>query len=209
MRHLLEGTLRNKEIVYVSDAGSPIVSDPGVDLVALVREMGGEVDTIPGPSAVIAALELSGLPSIPFHFHGFVARKKGDLEKFFIQLFKVKGTHIFFESPNRVQETARTFLQLPGHPDFVVCREITKLYQQTYCLKDLAQLEQAQNLDRGELVCLFHVTEEHNAKDEELMAMAQEVVDSGAQLKVLSKLLGKILDRPSKEIYQYIVQAKD
>lgn len=209
MESRLTGQLKNKEFVYVSDAGSPIISDPGVDLVKLVKQLGGEVDTIPGPSSMVAALELSGLPSIPFHFHGFVARKKGDLEKFFQQLLQIKGTHVFFESPNRVVETARCFLQMPEHPSLVICREITKLYQQTYVLHQLEDLENQQNLERGELVCLFHVDKDYTNVDQELVDLANEVIESGPQVKILSKLLSRILKYPAKEIYQRISQVKD
>ena len=91
-----------EEVFYFSEAGSPVVSDPGFPLVKLLMTLNINVRTRPGASSVIAALELSRLPSIPFSFHGFLPREIAKIEKALERASMMSGTHVFFESPRRI-----------------------------------------------------------------------------------------------------------
>ena len=117
-------------VVIVSDAGTPGISDPGSRLVAAVAAAGLEVTTAPGPSAVVAALSVSGLATERFCMEGFVARKAGDRERLYAQWARETRTIVFFESPQRL---GTTLAELAGHfPERRVCvaRELTKLHEE-------------------------------------------------------------------------------
>jgi len=128
---LLAELLGGTDVLLVSDAGMPAVSDPGYRLVAAAAAAGVRVTALPGPSAVTAALAISGLPSDRFVFEGFPPRKAGERARRFADLASEPRTLIFFESPRRV---AATLPELAGAfgPDrrAVVCRELTKTYEQ-------------------------------------------------------------------------------
>jgi len=128
MRLLEEG----KNIALVSDSGTPAISDPGSRLVSLVREQfsGVEVIVIPGPSAVTAALSVSGLPASEFLFLGFLPHKKGR-EKLFKEIAESKRTIVFYESPHRFMKTLG-FLEkyLDKKRKVTIARELTKIYEE-------------------------------------------------------------------------------
>ena len=130
--YLLNLLESGKSVALVSDAGTPGISDPGNKLVAAVYESGGQVKVVPGPSAVTAALSVSGLPSDKFVFLGFAPTKKGR-EKFFTQVADSAMTTVFYESTHRIE---RALEQLAGVLDsertVVVCRELTKMFESVY-----------------------------------------------------------------------------
>lgn len=132
INYLISLLKSGKSVALVSDAGTPGISDPGNKLVEAIYENDGQVVTVPGPSAVTAALSISGLPVDRFTFLGFVPTKKGR-EKFFTQIAESKVTTVFYESPYRI---IKTLEQLSGVLDsgrlVVVCRELTKMFESVY-----------------------------------------------------------------------------
>jgi 16S rRNA (cytidine1402-2'-O)-methyltransferase len=122
-----------KTLALVSDGGTPTISDPGMRLVARARkELGQEVDiiAIPGPSAVVAALSISGLPASEFLFLGFLPHKKGR-ETLFKEIADSKRTVVFYESPHRILKTLASLAEhLDASRTVVVARELTKLYEE-------------------------------------------------------------------------------
>lgn len=123
-----------KNLALVSDAGTPTISDPGVLLVSQVKEkFGSEVAVmpIPGPSAVIAALSVSGLPSSDFLFLGFLPHKKGR-ETLFKEIASSKRTVVFYESPHRILKTLSSLsANLTIYRKVIIARELTKIYEET------------------------------------------------------------------------------
>jgi len=119
-----------QNLAIVSDAGTPGISDPGGDLVSYLIEEGLEVEYVPGPSAVIASLVLSGLPSKAFLFHAYPPSKSNARKKLFSSFSKFKGSLVFFESPRRVLSSLSDMLQILGDRRVAVCREMTKLHQE-------------------------------------------------------------------------------
>jgi len=119
------------DILVVSDAGMPAVSDPGYRLVALAVERGIRVTVLPGPSAVLAALALSGLPVDRFCFEGFLPRKAGERASRIAELVAEPRTMVFFEAPHRLAATLEALAERLG-PDrsAAVCRELTKTYEE-------------------------------------------------------------------------------
>jgi 16S rRNA (cytidine1402-2'-O)-methyltransferase len=119
-----------KRIALVADAGTPAVSDPGYYLVRRLIEEGIEFTAVPGPSAVLTALVLSGLPTDRFTFFGYMPRKKGERERIIGEAGENRGTGIFFESPYRILKTLEVFERiLPGR-ELVVARELTKVHEE-------------------------------------------------------------------------------
>jgi len=122
---------RDVDVLVLSDAGMPTVSDPGYHLVAAAIEAGVTVTVIPGPSAVLTALAVSGLPTDRFTFEGFLPRKPGERASALGALADEQRTMVFFESPNRLAESLRAISHaLGGSRRVVVCRELTKLHEE-------------------------------------------------------------------------------
>ncbi len=119
-----------KNIALVSDAGTPGVSDPGYRLVKLASEKGVEVISIPGPSAAIAALSVSGLPTSSFAFFGFLPRSEKKRKEFLKEILEYPNTLIFYESPNKVLKTLSNILETLGDRQVSVSRELTKMFEE-------------------------------------------------------------------------------
>ena len=126
--HLIDILKDNKNIALVSDAGTPCISDPGYKIVNAAKIEGINVITIPGPSSVISALSISGLPSDKFYFEGFLPKKKGR-NKRFSYLEKLDCTIIIFESPRRLFKTLNDIFDVLGNRVVAVCKELTKLHE--------------------------------------------------------------------------------
>jgi len=118
------------DIALVSDAGTPLVSDPGYRLVNAAAEAGIPVVPIPGASALLCALSASGLPTDSFCFHGFLPRKSGERQRFLATLALSATVHVFYEAPHRILETLKDLEVVLGDPVVVVARELTKLHEE-------------------------------------------------------------------------------
>lgn len=128
---LLDAADEGQMVLVVSDAGTPTVSDPGFHLAKLAAERGVAVSPLPGPSAALAALSVSGLPTDRFIFEGFLPRKSGQAKQVLAQLATFGRTMIFFESPRRVAKTLNLMAEVFGSErEATVCRELTKTYEE-------------------------------------------------------------------------------
>lgn len=157
---LVEKLLAGQSIALVSDAGTPLISDPGYHLVNQCRQAGVKVVPLPGACAVITALSASGLPSDRFSFEGFLpAKSKGRKDKF-LDIAKAERTCIFYESPHRITESLQDMLAILGpERDVVLARELTKTFEtiQGLPLGELIEwIEEDDNRKRGEMVLLIH-----------------------------------------------------
>ena len=119
-----------KTLALTSDAGTPVISDPGMPLVAAVQDAGFEVIAVPGASAPVAALSISGLPAHAYYFGGFLPRKKGKIEGALQSLDALNATLIFFESPHRVVATLQHLAELYPDRQAAVARELTKHHEE-------------------------------------------------------------------------------
>ena len=114
----------------MSDAGTPTVSDPGGLLIRAAIEAGLRVEPVPGPSAVLTALAASGLPTDSFAFLGFPPVRSKDRKAWFSRVQEIRGTIVFFEAPHRIQATLHELERQIGDCEVVVCRELTKVYEE-------------------------------------------------------------------------------
>ena len=144
---------KGESIALVSDAGTPGISDPHYHLVQSALKEGFAINAIPGPSALLAALTVSGLPMDKFVFEGFLPRKKGRSAALEI-LANEKRTLVIFESPNRIQKTLRDLLKAFGNRKIAIARELTKMHEEVIRsnLEDLANQERKW---RGELTLVI------------------------------------------------------
>ena len=127
---ILSKLKEGKHIALVSDAGTPGISDPGFRLIQLAIESQIPIVPIPGPSAAITALSVSGLPTDAFLFKGFLPHKSKKRRDLLKQLEEVKETLVFYESPHRISETLKDILEILGDREIVLTRELTKVYEE-------------------------------------------------------------------------------
>ena len=160
---LFMGRLKKGEsIALVSDAGTPGVSDPHYHLVQLAINEGIFVNAVPGPSALLAALTVSGLPMDKFVFEGFLPRKKGRATRL-ESLAEEKRTLVIFESPNRIQKTLKDILKAFGNRQVAIARELTKIHEEVI----RGNLQDIGNQDRkwkGELTLVIEGSDEKKRK---------------------------------------------
>ena len=154
-RSMIVGRLATEAIAIVSDAGTPLISDPGYKLVRAARQANREVRTVPGPCAAIAGLTLSGLPTDRFLFLGFLPTKSKARADTITEIKDVRATLILYESGPRLGETLKALLEILGDRDAAVAREITKLYEESF-IGTLAELADkfADAPPRGEIVVI-------------------------------------------------------
>jgi 16S rRNA (cytidine1402-2'-O)-methyltransferase len=128
----LLAALREGDVALVSEGGTPAISDPGLDLVTAALEVGFAVTPIPGPSAVTAALAVSGLPTRQFTYLGFLARRSGERRRLFASLRHDPRTIVAFESPHRLRRSLEEMRTQWGDRRLAVCRELTKAFEEVF-----------------------------------------------------------------------------
>lgn len=201
-RDAIVSRLGSEAVALVSDAGTPLISDPGYKLVRAAREAGHAITTIPGPSAAIAALTLAALPTDRFLFAGFLPPKAKARSDAIAELANVRATLVFYESGPRLTDTLEALSELLGAREAAVAREITKLHEEcvTGTLTALAE-RYAGAAPKGEIVIVVGPpTEEAEASDEELDA----ALDDALQRLPPSRAAAEVSERlrvPRKRAY--------
>ena len=153
---IIEDLKEGKSIALISDAGTPLISDPGCEIVARCRHEGIEITAIPGPCAAIEALILSGFLTEQFQFIGFLPKKEKELQMVLNQAAFYSGTTIAYESPHRIEETLKQLAHLFPQRKLSICRELTKLHEEILNGNAHEILEHfKENPPRGELVLLI------------------------------------------------------
>ncbi|WP_061961948.1 16S rRNA (cytidine(1402)-2'-O)-methyltransferase [Demequina flava] len=197
-------------VVLVSDAGMPTVSDPGFRVVEAATAAGVEVDVLPGPSAVLTALALSGLPTDRFCFEGFLPRKEGEKASALAALTAEPRTMVFFEAPHRLAATLTAMAQAwGGNRAAAVSRELTKTYEQTKRggLADLAQWATDES-PRGEIVITVAGRPAEAPTLETLVAEVLSRVESGERAKDAVADLATTSGVPRRELYSAVLAAR-
>lgn len=155
-----------KNIALVSDAGMPCISDPGYELVVAAVKKGYTVVPLPGPNAALTALIASGLPTGQFYFYGFLNRNKKQRKEQLQELQYIKESMIFYEAPHRLKETLKSIEEILGNRSIVLCRELTKRYEEFLRGSVLEAIEWTNATDiRGEFCLILEGTNEE-APDE-------------------------------------------
>ncbi|MCP4969286.1 MAG: 16S rRNA (cytidine(1402)-2'-O)-methyltransferase [Arcobacter sp.] len=194
-----------KNIVYVSDAGMPCVSDPGASLVQYCIENNIQYDVLPGANAVLTAFAMSGFEQTEFTFFGFLAHKGKERKEKLNQLMQSSILPILYESPHRLLKTLEEIQNIDQNRTIFLAKEITKLHQKTYKDTSLNLFEffKKENI-RGEWVI---VIEPINFRGQNLELTDIENLDLAPKVK--AKLIAKMTGKNVKEIYESFTQNKD
>ena len=197
------------DLLVVSDAGMPTVSDPGFLLVRAAVAAGVEVSAIPGPSAVITALAVSGLPTDRFTFEGFVPRKSGDRKRMFGQLLAERRTMVFFEAPHRIHESLVDAVEIfGGERQATVSRELTKKFEQTVRGNLSELVEWAATEPKGEMVLVIAGAAEQVVEAVDLVAEVQQLTGSGVGMKQAVAQVASMHGVSKSELYQASLDAR-
>ncbi|MEE6281367.1 16S rRNA (cytidine(1402)-2'-O)-methyltransferase [Georgenia sp. MJ170] len=206
---LLERASAGDRVLVVSDAGMPSVSDPGYRLVAAAAEAGVAVSVLPGPSAVLTALAISGLATDRFCFEGFVPRKPGERQRALTALADERRTMVFFESPHRLAVTLEAMAQALGADrPAAVCREMTKTYEEVR-RGGLAELARwAQDGVRGEVTVVVAGATPRAATVEDHLAEVLARVDGGQRLKDAAAEVAAATGLRTRALYEAALTAR-
>ena len=194
--------LGEESIALVSDAGTPLISDPGYKLVRAARAAGHAVHTVPGPSAAIAALTLAGLPTHRFLFLGFLPTKAKARSDVIAEVASVRASLVLYESGPRLGDTLQALAAQLGGRDAAIAREITKLHEEcvTGTLQELAQ-HYAQTAPKGEIVIVVGPPAEAQAiGDEELNEALDEALARLSPSRAAAEVATRF-DVPRKRAY--------
>lgn len=201
-----------KSVALVSDAGTPLVSDPGYRLGQLALEAGHRVVPIPGASAPLAALVGSGMPSDAFLFAGFLPVKDKGKRDRFSELAKIPATLMFFESPHRISATVKVASEVLGpNRRAVVCRELTKTFEEFRrgTLSELAEWYGEDRIVKGEIVLLIEPPSYDEIPDmEDVEKLLKDLVATMSAAKAAGEA-SKLTGLPRKELYQRLLDMKD
>lgn len=200
---LLALLAQGKSVAYASEAGTPLVADPGYVLAREAIAMGLPVTAVPGASAVLAALTVAGLPTDRFLFAGFPPAAPSARRRFLEELAGVEATLVFYESPKRVGELLTDLVQAFGSErKAAICRELTKKFEEALrgTLGELAARLSAEEL-KGEIVVLVDRAEKQPASAEDLDA-ALRVALGSMRVKEAAEVVSKALGLPRREAYE-------
>ena len=202
-----------EDVALISDAGTPMISDPGYHLVRAAQEVDVRVVPIPGPSAVVSALSVSGLPANRFHFHGFLPEKKSARRAVLEGLVTMNVTLVFFESGKRVVSCLQDIGEILGlQREAVICRELTKLYESVgrdSVANLLADMSAGKLEQRGEFVLLIAGAKTANdGFDEQLVRRLLSEFEGSLPAGKLAAAISKAVGCPRKQVYQMVLEMK-
>lgn len=185
---ILQELAAGGRVALVSDAGTPLISDPGYKLVREVREQGFEVTAVPGANAVLTALQLSGLPSDAFSFIGFLPAKSTARKKTLEAWAAAPGSLVMYETAPRLEESLADMLAVLGNRQAGVARELTKMFEevQSGSLEDLVKHYRKKGAPKGEIVVIVGSEATIATSDEEEKAKAVTIED---QLRIALKTM--------------------
>ncbi len=208
---IIEELLAGKTVALVSDAGTPVISDPGEQLIKECAENGIRVETVPGACAAISALTLSALDTGRFVFYGFLSAKSKERTEELESLKYEDKTLIFYEAPHKLKQTLKDMLQVFGDRDISVCRELTKKYEQVlrFTLSE-AVCYFDQNEPKGEFVLVVAGSKEKNVDTNPLLEMSIRehvmfYVQSGMEKKEAMKQCAKDRGLSKRDVYQQMI----
>ena len=200
-----------EDVALVSDAGTPLISDPGYHVVSFLRDLGYKVSPIPGPSAIITALCASGLPTDKFFFQGFLPAKSKSRKDIMAQWKQQAGTTIFYESTHRIKDSITDLMSVfDDDVELVLARELTKTFETFLKGKPsyiLQRFEEDANQLRGEFVVMvdYRVSDEGNDNDQEARRIL-EILLQDLPLKQASQLAAKITGKKKNYLYQIALE---
>jgi 16S rRNA (cytidine1402-2'-O)-methyltransferase len=195
---LIERLNSGESIALVSDAGTPLINDPGITIVKRARDVGISIVPIPGPVAFVNAVVASGLPTVQIFFGGFLPSRKGERRKYLESVSSIPATLVFYESPHRLAKSLADCSEILGEREAAVVRELTKLHEEilTGRLNELAQ-RFAGNAAKGEIVLVIAEGSDKGPDPERSLTLRERVetleaegIDRRSALKTAAKECG-------------------
>jgi len=205
-------TLAGGDVALVSDAGTPAINDPGYELVQAALASGFDVRPVPGPSAPISALTVSGLPTDSFLYLGYLPHKSSERRARLTEISQQPYTLIFLESPHRVVDSLHDILSVLGDRRICVAREMTKLYEEFWRGPISGALEYFQSKEpRGEFTLVIEGKKTEDRRqwtEEELLEAIKKELQAGKSAKEISAELAESSGRNKKQIYDLVNRSK-
>ena len=204
--YITDRILSGENCAIVTDAGMPAVSDPGEDLVALCHEKGIQVSVVPGPSAFVAAIDLSGLPVGRFTFEGFLSVSKVSRREHLEEVKKEKRTMVFYEAPHKLSATLSDMYAYFGDRKLAIVREITKIHEEVIrtTLAEASEKYKEESL-KGEIVLViegYTESEEDIPTLEDAIEKAREYMQEGMSVSFAAKQAAKDTGIKKGDIYK-------
>ena len=203
-----------EDAAIVTDAGMPCISDPGEILVRMCAECGIDVKVVPGPSAVISALAISGLNTSRFAFEGFLSVNKKQRYDHLEAIQNETRTLIFYEAPHKLMNTLHDFLKYFGDRKISLCRELTKIHEEVLrmTISEAIEYYTVKN-PKGEYVLVLEGAKERNLSDEYTIetaaALAKQYASEGMKLSEACKTAAKETGFSKSNIYSYIINEEE
>lgn len=207
---ITERLLAGETCALVSDAGMPAISDPGEDLVRRAHEVGIAVESVPGPSALVTALSISGMESGRFCFEGFLSVNKISRKKHLNEIKNEKRTMIFYEAPHKLLSTLKDMLAVLGNRNISIVRELTKLHETVNgtTLAEAVSFYES-NTPRGEFVLIIAGKGEEEAVEytlEDAVKTAERLQTEGLSASAAAKEAAELTGHRKSEIYRALIQ---
>ena len=197
-------------IALVSDAGMPVLSDPGYPLVRLARERGVEIEPIPGPFAGALALAASGLPPLPFTFLGFTPHRQGDRRDFYRRVADLGHTTVVYESPERVIASLEDALEILGDAEMTLARELTKMHEELLSgrVSEVLATLRARESIYGEITLVFGAPAKarEEASPDDIRAEFQRLRDSGMRRNDAVKTVAEKFGLRKNDVYRLLLE---
>ena len=205
---LLRDLAAGANIALVSDAGTPLIADPGYRLVAQARAQGIAVSPIPGPSALLTALSASGLATDAFFFGGFLPAKKAQRRKILEEMKLYPATLVFYETPHRILEALEDISEVLGPRKVTLGRELTKIHEE-FLAGEPSELRDAlrkRSSIKGEITLVIGKAEAHAADATPMEAAFDKLVEAGVPRMDAMKTLARERGLSKREVYQKLNQ---
>lgn len=213
VQRILDRLAAGDRVALVSEAGMPLISDPGYHLISAAATEGHPISPLPGPNAVTAALSISGLPCSEFRFLGFLSRKRGARRKLLEQIGEATYTCVFFEAPHRIVDSLTDIARIVGNRPLAVCRNMTKPGEQVLRGTAVAVLEQLRDRDavRGEFTVVVGpgAAVANSELARELRQMTVSLIESGVSTKAIALALSQATGLPRREMFAHVVAFKE
>ena len=202
------GLLKSKDVALVSDAGTPVISDPGLELVQACVEQEFNVVPVPGPSAATTSLSISGFSGREFLFLGFLPANQGRKRKLLETTSSLKYPIILFEAPHRLKKTLSDLIYVLGNRKIAVVREVTKFYEEVY-RGSISECQEHFGNPKGEFTLIVqgsHQTPDYQTED--IYQMFEELVSTGCSSKEAREIIFSRTKISRREIYRISISKK-
>lgn len=206
--HLLSLLTEGKKVAIISDAGTPGISDPGYELIRRCIEEGVEITVLPGPTAFVPALVLSGLPPYPFLFHGFLPDKQGDRKKVLASLAPLTCTIVFYLSPHKAEKHLLHIVEVLGDRRGALIREISKIYEETRRARLSEIAESVREGVKGELVLVVEGVSPEKPQTELWRETARNLLEDGLSSREVVKIVSKEYCLSKNDVKSFLFAGK-